>query len=120
MKHFGAGCQNSLFENLSFLNTQNRSQKFTLFSRNSIHAAKFCNLEIWRKPSSFSDGKGEFGADVNIWFVLVNADHFKGTQYSKAPGVTRVDGFDCAGEEGIATVRSLFCSKKCSNIKGVF
>ena len=63
---------------------------------------------IWRKPSSNSDGKGEFGADVNIWFVLVNEDHFKGTQYSKAPGVTRVNGFDCAGEEGIATVRMNF------------
>ena len=53
----------------------------------------------------FSDGRGEFGADVNLWFVLVNADHFKGAQYAKSPGVTRVDGFDCAGEEGIATVR---------------
>ena len=62
------------------------------------------------KTPSISDGKGEFGADVNIWFVLVNEDHFKGTQYAKAPGVTRVDGFDCAGEEGIATVRLLFCS----------
>ena len=36
---------------------------------------------------------------------MVNADHFKGAQYAKSPGVTRVDGFDCAGEEGIATVR---------------
>ena len=58
-----------------------------------------------QKTFPCSDGKGEFGADVNLWFVLVNADHFKGAQYAKSPGVTRVDGFDCAGEEGIATVR---------------
>ena len=61
--------------------------------------------EQFTETLPFSDGRGEFGADVNLWFVLVNADHFKGAQYAKSPGVTRVDGFDCAGEEGIATVR---------------
>ena len=71
-----------------------------------------CPRKTFKPPpfptNTTSDGKGELGADVNMWFVLVNEDHFKGTQYARAPGVTRVNGFDCAGEEGIATVRTIF------------